>query len=175
MITQKVWLDLDSSSQELCNGGLGIVVTLLVHWQIDFCVRLADWQPSCNKTSLDLNGAQGPKYDYLSKCCNNVALPEKKGWCLKLWEVVRETFARLACMPGHFVCSKERTPQTKFQLKIVRLPTHTPEDISMAITNSCAAGRKMPRTSKSTNLIYMISRTEISQRTDRGTFDILKS
>ena len=33
----------------------------------------------------------------------------------------------------------------------------------MAITNSCAAGREMPRTSKSINLIYMITRTEISR------------
>ena len=28
--------DLNSSRQELSNGGLGIVVTLLVRWQINF-------------------------------------------------------------------------------------------------------------------------------------------
>ena len=33
--------DLDSPRQELSNGGLGIVVTLLVRWQIDFFVYVS--------------------------------------------------------------------------------------------------------------------------------------
>ena len=42
----------------------------------------------------------------------------------------------------------------------------------MAITNSYGARREMPRTSKSTNLIYMTTHTEIARRTDHGTFEI---
>ena len=41
-------LDLDSRYREFSNGGLGIVVALLVCWQIDFCVHLAGRQSSCN-------------------------------------------------------------------------------------------------------------------------------
>ena len=40
--------DLISPSRELSNGGLGVVVALLVRWQIIFRVRLADRQSSCN-------------------------------------------------------------------------------------------------------------------------------
>ena len=40
-------VDLNSSRGELSNGGLGIVVTLLVHRQIDFSCGLADWQSIC--------------------------------------------------------------------------------------------------------------------------------
>ena len=42
-------IDLNSSRQELSNGGLGIVVTLLVRWQIIFCVRFANRQSSCTQ------------------------------------------------------------------------------------------------------------------------------
>ena len=35
--------DLDSPRQELSNGALGIVVTLLVYLKIEFSVHLADW------------------------------------------------------------------------------------------------------------------------------------
>ena len=39
---------------------------------------------------------------------------------------------------------------------------------------SCAAGREIPRTSKQP-ILYMITRTEIARRTDRGTFKISES
>ena len=39
--------DLDSPCQELSNGGLGIVITLLVHWKIIFVGSDADAQSSC--------------------------------------------------------------------------------------------------------------------------------
>ena len=37
--------DLDYLCRELSNGGLGIVVALLVRWQIIFCVRLLGVRP----------------------------------------------------------------------------------------------------------------------------------
>ena len=39
--------DLNSPRQELSNGGLGIVVALLVCWQIDFCRIILEVQSSC--------------------------------------------------------------------------------------------------------------------------------
>ena len=45
--TKTVKADLDSPRRELSHGGLGIVVTLLVRWQIFFCVRLLGVQSSC--------------------------------------------------------------------------------------------------------------------------------
>ena len=40
--------DLNSPRQELSNGGLGIVVALLVCWQLDFCRIILEVQSSCN-------------------------------------------------------------------------------------------------------------------------------
>ena len=40
--------DLDSPCQELSNGGLKSVATLLVCWQIIFCRLVLDVQSSCN-------------------------------------------------------------------------------------------------------------------------------
>ena len=39
--------DLDSPRRELAVRGLGFVVALLVHWQIDFFVCILEEQSSC--------------------------------------------------------------------------------------------------------------------------------
>ena len=45
--TKMTHVYLDSPSRELSNGGLGVVVALLVRWGIIFCVRISDAQSSC--------------------------------------------------------------------------------------------------------------------------------
>ena len=45
--TKTVTEDLNSPRRELSNGGLRIVVTLLVCWEIDFLCVLADRQSGC--------------------------------------------------------------------------------------------------------------------------------
>ena len=40
--------DLDFPRRELSNGGLGIVVALLLRWGIIFCVSISDALSSCN-------------------------------------------------------------------------------------------------------------------------------
>ena len=56
---------------------------------------------------------------------------------------------------------------------LVKLPTHTPKDILNG-NNRQLRGRKGNAVhQETTNCVYMINRTEIPQRTDRETFEIL--
>ena len=50
--------DLDSPRRELSNGGLGIVIALLVCWQIILCVLLLGVQSSCSLRSIFLTPPQ---------------------------------------------------------------------------------------------------------------------
>ena len=62
MITDKIYLeDLDSPRRELSNGGLGIVVALLVCWGINFCVHISDAQSSCICRSCRMQTANSKK------------------------------------------------------------------------------------------------------------------
>ena len=42
---------LDSPRRELSNGGLGIVVALLVRWEINVCMFILEIQSSCKRFS----------------------------------------------------------------------------------------------------------------------------
>ena len=66
---------LDSPCQELSDGGLGIVVALLVRWGIDFCVRALGVQSSCR-----LNRIRLIKYS-----CAEVSGPSEVPWFVREW------------------------------------------------------------------------------------------
>ena len=53
--TKIYFADLNSPCRELFNGGLGIVVALLVLWKIDFCPLILDVQSSCNRQIFEIN------------------------------------------------------------------------------------------------------------------------
>ena len=60
-------------------------------------------------------------------------------------------------------------------LRLVKLPTTPPEDILNDNHKQLRGGKGSAAHQQTTNFIYMITRPEISRRTDCGTFEISDS
>ena len=59
--------------------------------------------------------------------------------------------------------------------RLVKLPTHTPEDIFNGNHKQLRGGKGNAVHQQTTNFIYMITRPEIARRTDRGTIKLSES
>ena len=84
--------DLNSSCQELSNGGLGIAVDLLVRRQIKFCQLVLDVQSSCTKNGTKESGTPPLKElrfwynnQFLTPCGCQEAIFVSKDWlCVRM-------------------------------------------------------------------------------------------